>query len=312
MVFGWSQVCGVEICTYSGPSRCLPTVASFNVHVSTTRDFLRVQGTSLFFLLAKRRSGLPCCLWLPWYYEPRSSMMLLICLLAYPNVRTEPQSEISRNRGKKSMISWMKHCKGLRHANQTSHVTGRRYTGRTTFWSPKNQCVYGPENEIAAVTFLAKNGAALPKSNTFASVTEWQDSGERGCWLKVSSPACMSPVFAKVPCCLELFGCCCRRLSQHGVGEVLIPLRQCWRDAFSVFAFALLSFVLVSRCVVCFWAPPLRPPRLLTRQLCGSGCVCCAEFSIIRLKNNSIYLKPDESFVYIGGRVSISWLQQIP
>ena len=26
MVFGWGQVCGVEICTYSGPSRCLPTV----------------------------------------------------------------------------------------------------------------------------------------------------------------------------------------------------------------------------------------------------------------------------------------------
>ena len=75
---------------------------------------------------------------------------------------------------------------------------------------------------------------------------------------------------------------------------------------------ALLSFVLVSWCVVCFWAPPLRPPRLLTRQLCGSGCVCRPEFSIIRLKNNSIYLKPDESFVYSGGRVSISWLQQIP
>ena len=27
MVFGWGQVCGVEICTCSGPSRCLPTVA---------------------------------------------------------------------------------------------------------------------------------------------------------------------------------------------------------------------------------------------------------------------------------------------
>ena len=63
-------------------------------------------------------------------------------------------------------------------------------------------------------------------------------------------------------------------------------------------------FGLLMRCL--FWAPPLRPPRLLTRQLCGSGCVCRPEFSIIRLKNNSIYLKPDESFVYIGGRVSIS------
>ena len=42
--------------------------------------------------------------------------------------------------------------------------------GRTTSWSPKSQCVYGPESEIVAVTFFAKNGAALPKSNTFASV----------------------------------------------------------------------------------------------------------------------------------------------
>ena len=41
-------------------ARPLTMLASFNVHVSTTRDFLRVQGTSLFFLLAKRRSGLPC------------------------------------------------------------------------------------------------------------------------------------------------------------------------------------------------------------------------------------------------------------
>ena len=128
----------------------------------------------------------------------------------------------------------------------------------------------------------------------FASVTEWQNSGEHGCWLKVSSPACMSPVFAKAPCCLELFGYCCRRLSQHGVGEVLIPLRHCWRDAFSVFALAVdrfvtigrrtaqFSFGLLMRCL--FLGSPLRPP------LCGSGCVCRPEFSIIRLKNNRIYM----------------------
>ena len=47
-------------------------------------------------------------------------------------------------------------------------------------------------------------------------------------------------------------------------------------------------------------SPAFRPPRLLTRQLCGSGCVCRPEFHVIRLKNNSIYLKPDDSFVYIG------------
>ena len=63
---------------------------------------------------------------------------------------------------------------------------------------------------------------------------------------------------------------------------------------------ALLSFVLISWYVACFWAPPLRPPRLLTRQLCGSGCVCRPEFSIIRLKNNRICLKPDESLFTLG------------
>ena len=66
----------------------------------------------------------------------------------------------------------------------------------------------------------------------------------------------MLPIFAKALCCLELFGCCCRRLSQRGVGEVLILLRHCWRDAFflrlrwqwivlSRLGVALLSFVLV-------------------------------------------------------------------
>ena len=119
----------------------------------------------------------------------------------------------------------------------------------------------------------------------------------------------MLPIFAKAPCCLELFGCCCRRLSQHGVGEVLIPLRHCWRHAFFCVCVGSGSFChdWASHCSVLFWSldalfvfglPPLRPSRLLTRQLCGSGCVCRPEFSIIRLKNNSIYLKPDESFVY--------------
>ena len=80
----------------------------------------------------------------------------------------------------------------------------------------------------------------------------------------------MSPVFAKAPCCLELFGCSCGRLSQHGVGEVLIPLRHCWRDAFSVFVLAvdrlsrlgvaLLSFVFWSLdALFVFGLPPFAP-----------------------------------------------------
>ena len=94
----------------------------------------------------------------------------------------------------------------------------------------------------------------------------------------------MLPIFAKAPCCLELFGCCLRRLSQHGVGEVLIPLRHCWRDAFFCVCVGSGSFChdWASHCSVLFWSfdalfvfglPPLRPPRVVThatrrRALC--------------------------------------------
>ena len=74
--------------------------------------------------------------------------------------------------------------------------------------------------------------------------------------LKVSSPACMLPIFAKAACCLELFGCCCRRLSQHGVAEVLTPLRHCWRDAFFCVCVGSGSFChdWASHCSVLFWS----------------------------------------------------------
>ena len=70
-----------------------------------------------------------------------------------------------------------------------------------------------------------------------------------------------------------LFGivwCCCRRLSQRGVGEVLIPLRHCWRDAFFCVCVGSGSFChdWASHCSVLFWSldallflgsPPLPP-----------------------------------------------------
>ena len=67
----------------------------------------------LFPLLAKRKSGRRICvsslLFLAscWFLicremmEPRCFIMFLICLPASLNVRTEPQSEIGRNRGEK-------------------------------------------------------------------------------------------------------------------------------------------------------------------------------------------------------------------
>ena len=57
-------------------------------------------------------------------------------------------------------------------------------------------------------------------------------------------------------------------------------------------------FGLLMRCL--FFGSPLRPPRLLPRQLCGSGYVCRPEFSIIRLKNNSIYFNRINPFLTLG------------
>ena len=125
------------------------------------------------------------------------------------------------------------------------------YWGGSLLGAKKPMCL-----EIAAVTFFAKNDAASTKSNTFASDGM---AGFRGTRLLIEglySRACMLPIFAKAPCCLELFGCCCRRLSQYGVGEVLIPLRHCWRDAFFCVCVGSGSFChdWASHCSVLFWS----------------------------------------------------------
>ena len=105
-------------------------------------------------------------------------------------------------------------------------------TGENHFWESKKLMCLRPENEIAAVTFFAKTSTALTNRSALASPTEWQDPGEHRCWFKVSSPACRLPIFAKAPCCLELFGCC-------WVGNVYRFLRFC---------FVLVFFV----CLLCF------------------------------------------------------------
>ena len=94
---------------------------------------------------------------------------------------------------------------------------------------------------------------------------------------------------AKAPCDHVVWNCFWVLLSQAFAT---------WRGGgmlFSVFALAVDRFVtigrrtaqfcfgLLMRCL--FLGSPLRPTRLLTRQLCGPGCVCRPEFSIIRLKN---------------------------
>ena len=136
------------------------------------------------------------------------------------------------------------------------------------------------------VTVLSLTRRPAGNRTTTGNLSATQECRDTNCTTrttKLAPPACCQSLPK-----LELFGCCCRRLSQHGVGELLVPLRHCWRDAFfCVCVFTIgrrdtqFCFGFLMRCL--FWAPPLRPPKLRTRQLCGSGCVCRPEFSIIRL-----------------------------
>ena len=131
-------------------------------------------------------------------------------------------------------------------------------TGEDHFLESKKPMCLRPRKWDCCSDLFCEKWRSFAKKQYFCkcSVAEWQDSGEHGCWLKVSSPACMLPNFAKAPCCLELFGCCCRRHSQHGVGEVLIPLRHCWRDAFFCVCVGSGSFChdWASHCSVLFWS----------------------------------------------------------
>ena len=140
------------------------------------------------------------------------------------------------------------------------HKHPRAELGRTTSWSPKSQCVYGPENEIAAVTFFAKNCAALTKSNTLASVRNGRIPGNTVAdWRSLPPPAC------------------CQSLPKHHVvwnclGVVVAGFRnmawvRCWFCCdiaggmlFSVFALAVDRFVTIRR---------------RTAQFCFGLLMCC-------------------------------------
>ena len=157
--------------------------------------------------------------------------------------------------------------------NKTSRIV--RPSARPPCWSPKSQCVYGPENEIAAVTFFAKTGAALTNSSALASPTERQDPGQRLLIEGLIAPPGAKEHVANL-CHSTML---CGIVGVVGAGVHTMAWVRCWfrcdiagRMPFlrlpwqwivlSWSGIALLSFVLVSWCIVCFWAPPLPPPRL--------------------------------------------------
>ena len=74
MVFGWGQVCGVEICTYSGPSRCLPTVLTMGILQPDipVRRMASERKTQLTDALVRilRRFLIPAAMFLPGVHVP--------------------------------------------------------------------------------------------------------------------------------------------------------------------------------------------------------------------------------------------------
>ena len=125
--------------------------------------------------------------------------------------------------------------------------TSTCWTGEDHFLESKKPMCLRPRKWDCCSDLFAKNCAALTKSNTLASVTEWQDSGEHGCWLKVSTPPA-----------------CCQSLPKHHVvwnclGVVVAGFRnmawvRCWFRCdiaggmlFSVFALAVDRFVTIGR-----------------------------------------------------------------
>ena len=152
--------------------------------------------------------------------------------------------------------------------------------GRTTSWSPKSQCVYGPENEIAAVTFFAKTSTALTNRSAFAS-------------------QCLQPRLHVAHLCQStmLFGIVWVLLSQafaawRGWGAdsaatllagcFFLRLRWQW-IVLSRLGVAPLSFVLVFWCVVCFWTP-LPFALLLTHATRRALCTLAGTWEQIRTK----------------------------
>ena len=70
--------------------------------------------------------------WNKWCMEPKTGFTL-------SQMWTNSEADIAQKTSR--TVKWERDCDLL---------------GRTTSWNPKSQCVYGPENEIAAVTFLRK------------------------------------------------------------------------------------------------------------------------------------------------------------
>ena len=138
--------------------------------------------------------------------------------------------------GKVSFFLPMKsaHLRSSNPLGKGAPTTLRSSPTREDHLKSKSQCVYGRKRDCCS-----DNKKYFCKCNGMA--------GFRGTRLLIKGlwPRLHVPIFAKAPCCLALFGCCCRRLSQHGVGGMLIPLRHAGGMLSSVFAFAVDRFVTI-------------------------------------------------------------------
>ena len=138
--------------------------------------------------------------------------------------------------------------------------------GRTTSWSPKSQCVCGPENEIVCSDLFCEKWRSFTKKQYSCKCNGM--AGFRGTRLLIDG---LHPRLHVANLCQStmLFGIVWMLLSQAFAtwrrwgadsaatllpGYFFLCLRWQW-IVLSRLGIALLSFVLVSWCVVCFWAP---------------------------------------------------------
>ena len=94
MVFGWGQVCGVEICTCSGPSRCLPTVPNFHKRYFQVSPKLLGFGEACFGVMLWRdimgfEIWLQACQWFGFAFRLCSWNCMLARLFGFVHMKIQ-------------------------------------------------------------------------------------------------------------------------------------------------------------------------------------------------------------------------------
>ena len=199
----------------------------------------------------------------------------------------------------KSGSAWQSHfwqCGTLRAARNTKLFAWRKWikvgfclkqafnaTGEDHFLESKKPMCLRPRKWDCCSDPFCQNWRSFNKQQRFCkcripgnTVADWRFPAQSGAKGQVANLCQSTMLFGIVWVLLSQAFAAWRGWGADSAATLLVGclfLRLPWQwIVLSRLGVALLSFVLVSWCVVCFWLPPFAP-RLLTRQLCGSDCV---------------------------------------